>query len=906
MTGRLRGTSAGGIGAWRAALRISVREARRAKGRNALVLAMIALPVLALSFVAVTYDMFHLGPAEQIERELGTADAQLRWVSQGPVQQDTRGEGWSSEGGEKRTPTTTADILAALPAGSRAIRHVNGRSVGLRTASGIAQFQARGIDLADPLAHGMVRVLAGRAPVGGAEIALSEQAADRLRAGLGERVTGGDRSPTYTVVAVVEWTDNLRELVVLPPEAMPEPADGGWLVDTPAPVSWAQVGQLNQRGLLVKSRAVLLDPPPAGTTPFSPSPDYDTETVGSVLLVGGLGLLEVVLLAGPAFAVGARRRQRDLALVAANGGAPAHLRRLVLADGVVLGSAGAVVGIVLGVIAAAAGRPIVEQYLVNARAGGYRFFPLALLGIAVLAVITGVLAALVPAYTAARQEIVTTLGGRRGVIRSRKRWLVLGAALAATGSAVAVYGASDGSTNAILAGVVLAELGLVLCTPSLVGLIARLGRVLPLAPRIALRDTARNRAAAAPAISAVMAAVAGSVALATFLTSEDLRQEASYQPALPPGYVSVMHGDQDRPLPPERVRVLADASIALTDVAELRQPACRAGSAPEEWCGLRLRMPAAQVCPLRRLGRPPTAAEERAAATDHRCRETGRTLYEDFTGSATDDGTALPILTGLPRADLAGAAQVLRASGIVVSDARFVVNGTVTVDVVTGFTPEGEPVRRGSLTVPGYALTNALNTPTVIYSPGLLAKARLTTRQVGFALATGATPTVAQEERLRQALVELSPRLYVQVERGRPSSNQSILIVLAIAAGLVTVGAAGIATGLAAAESRADLSTLAAIGASPSVRRLLSLSQAGVIAGLGSLLGILAGLIAGLTILAALDQAYVDTTTGPTRVPYPLVVPWTTLAVLVVVPVVAMLGAGLLTRSRLPIERRLA
>jgi putative ABC transport system permease protein len=78
-----------------------------------------------------------------------------------------------------------------------------------------------------------------------------------------------------------------------------------------------------------------------------------------------------------------------------------------------------------------------------------------------------------------------------------------------------------------------------------------------------------------------------------------------------------------------------------------------------------------------------------------------------------------------------------------------------------------------------------------------------------------------------------------------------------------------------------------------------------VIAGLGSLLGIVAGLIAGLTILAALDQAYTYTISWPTRIAYPLVVPWSTLGVLVLVPVVAMLGAGLLTRSRLPIERRL-
>ena len=48
-----RGRLAGAVGSWRAALRIARREARRARGRTALVLAMIALPVLALSFTAV-------------------------------------------------------------------------------------------------------------------------------------------------------------------------------------------------------------------------------------------------------------------------------------------------------------------------------------------------------------------------------------------------------------------------------------------------------------------------------------------------------------------------------------------------------------------------------------------------------------------------------------------------------------------------------------------------------------------------------------------------------------------------------------------------------------------------------------------------------------------------------------
>ncbi|MEK8107565.1 hypothetical protein NKG94_25220 [Micromonospora sp. M12] len=45
----------------------------------------------------------------------------------------------------------------------------------------------------------------------------------------------------------------------------------------------------------------------------------------------------------------------------------------------------------------------------------------------------------------------------------------------------------------ILTGLILGELGLVCCTPTLIGALARLGRVLPLAPRIALRDASRNR-----------------------------------------------------------------------------------------------------------------------------------------------------------------------------------------------------------------------------------------------------------------------------------------------------------------------------------------------------------------------------------------------------------------------------
>ena len=83
---------------------------------------------------------------------------------------------------------------------------------------------------------------------------------------------------------------------------------------------------------------------------------------------------------------------------------------------------------------------------------------------------------------------------------------------------------------------------------------------------------------------------------------------------------------------------------------------------------------------------------------------------------------------------------------------------------------------------------------------------------------------------------------------------------------------------------------------------MLSLSPSGVIAGLGSVLGAAAGLAAGLSVLAAFNRQGAGS--WPVRPTFPLSVPWTVLALLAAIPLLAMLGAGLFTRARLPVERR--
>ncbi|MFI7605453.1 FtsX-like permease family protein [Micromonospora sp. NPDC049366] len=892
-------------GSWRAALRIARREARRARGRTALVLAMIALPVLALSFLAASYDMAHLTREERIDRRLGAADAVLSWTGGVPVVQDRWGESWYTQGGDLSAPTrptSTPELEELLGPGARAVESPRPTPVTFRVDGHGESMTARDLDLTDPLARGTARLLAGRAPAGPGEIAASRAALRRLHVRLDGTVTVADDSATVRVVGVVEFPDDLGPVVVRHPGDAPpgEPAAPTWLAALPGGVPADLVHRLNERGILVTTRAGD-DPGTPRLWPGGDSPT-DVDDLGVGLLIGGLGLLEVVLLVGPAFAVGVRRRRRDLALVAVAGGDAAQLRRVVLADGVVLGCLGAVTGVLLGVAAAFAARPLVEQYVNGARYGGYRCWPAALVVIAGVAVLAGVLAALAPAWTAARQDVVAGLAGRRTPARHRGRWLALGLTLAVGGAVIAALGATRPTPVVILAGLILGELGLVFCIPTLIGLLARLGRALPLAPRIALRDASRNRAAAAPAISAVMAAVAGSVALGAYLASDQARTAAVHQVTMPPGSVLVTPEGTDRPVPSLRqVTEAARAHLDARAVAPVSTVACGSAQGSAAFCDVSPVPPPGATCPWLPSDALSTA-QRRLARADPRCEQRFGDYYGSYVQVLIDDGSALPILTGAAPADVAAAAATLRAGGVVVTDARQVRDGRVAVAVDRSDAVDRPPARTVSV-LAGYALPVEIGPDRLVLSPATASRLGLTRAVTSWAIATPDTPDRTRIDAFTGALRPAGP-VSVTTEPGRPPDRDApLLLLLPAAAGLITVGAAGIATGLAAAEGRADLSTLAAVGASPGVRRLLSLCQAGVIAGLGSVLGIVAGLGTATIVLFSTNRQYADS--WPVQEPYPLVVPWTALGVLALVPLVTMLGAGLFTRSRLPVERRL-
>ncbi len=113
-------------------------------------------------------------------------------------------------------------------------------------------------------------------------------------------------------------------------------------------------------------------------------------------------------------------------------------------------------------------------------------------------------------------------------------------------------------------------------------------------------------------------------------------------------------------------------------------------------------------------------------------------------------------------------------------------------------------------------------------------------------------------------------------------------------AGLLAALVVGVAVALAAAESRDEVATLAAVGAGPGRRRALGAMH-------GLFLGLVGGAVGGVVgVVAGASLGQVDGLPG-------VAVPWTaTAATLVVVLVLAPVAGWLVTPSRLDLSRRTA
>src|SRR5262249_28994955 len=115
---------------WRTAIRIARREARRAKGRSILVIAMIMVPVAALAFPAVLFASFPLPPGERADRLMGPTQALVSWPYGGPAAQDpaelAAAPALGAAQPDRPAAATVDRLLALLPAGTRVLGAPNG------------------------------------------------------------------------------------------------------------------------------------------------------------------------------------------------------------------------------------------------------------------------------------------------------------------------------------------------------------------------------------------------------------------------------------------------------------------------------------------------------------------------------------------------------------------------------------------------------------------------------------------------------------------------------------------------------------------------------------------------------------------------------------------------------------
>ena len=884
---------------WRLALRLTRRDLLRAKARTALVLAMIGVPILLGAGLSLVLRSADLAPGEPSLRTMGPTDAIV--TAHGlQMQQDFLGD--QNSGGDRVTEpadrTMTAKRVAELTGGDALLVRRGSALVG--TNSGPTAVRVHEYDLGDERTAGLGIVVDGRAPRTAAEVAVSPDLAG-LGFGPGTRIPidadghiGTAEQKHYAVVGVVRNPSDLdsAQIVAKSGAVLGKPTmDEGisYLVDTGGrAITWPDVQQLNTHGLVVDSRAVIESPPPLSELP----PDFEVERgdLARNALVGvtiACVLLEVVLLAGPAFAVGTRRIRRQLALLVAVGSTPADVNRVILAQAAILGLCAAVGGIVLAATLVTMTSSLWSD-LLGHDITPLKVVPLDLGALLVVGTFAALAAAYVPARQAATQNPMTALAGRPGEPRSRRGLPIKGLVLVAAGAAavLALGRGGPAAESTIMFGTLTMIAGAIMLTPAVIGLAGSLSRYLPVSLRYAARDSARNRTRTTPAVAAVMAVVAGVTVIGVGSASTFERDRRDYEPRTAAGTMTI---ELDQETLPADAKVIADKirgelpGRALRTVwkppwypqgveprsATVLEPGCSKPDprtctfeGPQGIGGLISGVAAADAPTLAALSGRPLSQEQR------RVLDEGGVLILDW--PAESPGDTIQIATYIqtdPEADSVSGVRKVRLPAAALSDTALRTDRTYAADFVVS----PQTAKRLGL---------SLIADRLVVLPGV--------------------PEVSkdQEARVRELMQGLGYRGDISVEGGYDEPSEPLLLIIGLIGGLVVLVGTATATALALDDARPDITTLAAVGASPGARRRIAMALAGLIGILGTGFGVLVGAV------PAIALTWPQPLDNGQAVPV-IDVPWSLLGLVVLgVPLLVVVGAGLLTRSRLPLGRR--
>lgn len=848
---------------------------------------LVALPIAGMTAAAVVMWSTMPTPAEQVRAELGQMEGWVQPISvpdsqfwQAPTQPEWNGYASAPDGqmivpeGEPfDTPTgTLGPDVETIPVIEGQVRAA--------TAEGVATLRAWAGETWNPRFEGRFDLVDGRGPATSREALVSPAALERLGIALGGDLTLPDSDETYTVVGTMHaaTTASDASVLFLPADA-PVTGTTRWFLPEHA-LSWADVQDLNEQGIVAYSRAVVLAPPVATKADpwygaYNQSTGAMWSLIGMLAVVGVVAAYVVVMLAGAAFSVAARRQQRSLAVAASVGATPADLRRTIMLQGTTLGLIGGTIGLGSGI-----GFSALIIWLTDDGSGtrywGFHVPWLALAAILVFSVLVGTAAAVAPARNVARSDPLSALRGARRPQIPRASRPVWGSIILLTGIGVTI--ASALATAAlqvvpsqdlawgsplrlapmfgIVIGPILAQLGILLSGRWLLWLTSRVLSRVSLAARVAARDAAANASRTVPAF----AAIGATVFIAVFALSQTSMQNADtarnwfYQAPVGSLSVDFQPGGSGviEPLTAEQTAAAAESAVELTAAAgatdtvvieEQTQTGSfsTAENVPEELTWTIALMP------------------------DEHLLDPQTGTYRGGNGQDRTNPISVVPATGLPVAlgvDLtADQFNAYRDGAALVADERWVTDGTIDVarwsarDAYEGFTPDNLWAPHPDM--PPYAEPLSGETLEAItldlpHQPTAIAIAPETAERLGMlthpvkVIATFAEPLdTAAVDRMQANSELLSTSAVVIVpmyERG-PSEDAFWMIPILVGVGVLVLAASSVALGLARFERRPDDATLTAIGGTPGLRRHIEFWQGLVIAGFGTFAGAAAGIL---------------------------------------------------------------
>ncbi len=889
---------------WRCALKIGLRDALRHRGRTLLVMILIGVPVLIITVGLTVYGATQLRADDLARANLGSAQA----IVTGPmgsaeaVDQDPYGRYLGTDGPvrlrpgqDKDAPWRAADV-AALLGGAQVAGLADGRLVSF---SGPSPVQVRTLTVEAPSIadFGLAELVEGRWPTGPGEVVVTDRA---IRPGLPRS------GPIKITIDAVEQDATVVGVVRAPATASWEVVRSGpvdqdfrssFLVQRTEPVTWADVQRLNEYGLTVQSRAVMDAAPPYVERWSGHALDLEQRTTQAVQIAAiSVGILiEVALLAGPAFALGAARQRRIWALIAACGADRGQLRRIVLGQSVILGGAAAVTGAVLGLAVSPLATHLLWWSGVINYYGSWRPPVPLIVATMVAAVVAAVIAALGPARAASRRDVASTLNERWQPPPPRRGIPLVGVGLVVLAAVGMIGAATIGHDQpwawpVVIAGCVVLTAGGLMIIPAIVAGWARVGHRWPVPIRLAARDLGRQHQRSIPAIAAVAAATAVLCGMGVLFASQTALAVKVHTPVTTPGQGVLRTFGDDQ----ELLHSLDRIKQEFPDWNYLQRDRLE-GYLSGEQDELTTLLPVPAGCQ--------EADVLRAMDSDEWPIQDKCLLY--------DDPYSTPLVQDIPSTDqalAAEAAEALRSGQVLITDPALVADGRIRLIMVRSGLEDGTPevvTRRVELPAvvvdPASLIGTLRHTTSMVSEPyGWMlpqtAEAHRLSRELDRVLfgPVGRDITPAEEARIKQLI---DPALRLLVERGHVEEFQPPFILFLVPAGFLVLLAAVVATALAQVDGRTEQETLAAVGAAPAVRRGQAAGQALLLSVTGMIFGAVIGLVPGVAV-ALLDQPPGQVAPGPQ-----LALPWPELGLLIIVVSLAAAGLAACT-ARTPVLSR--